>query len=65
MFKNYENREACPEFFINFDYYCNLNCAFFGFQQNGNLVDDIRLDKVENNCRLSGNLYSNYFKYVF
>ena len=60
--KNFENREAIPELFSNFDYYCNLNCAFLGIQENGTLVDDLRTN-FEND--IMGNLYSTYLKYVY
>jgi hypothetical protein len=57
--KYQENRESIPELFSNFDYYCNLNCAFLGFQGNGNLVDDLKTN-FENNIK--NNLYSSYLK---
>ena len=60
--KNFENREAIPELFSNFDYYCNLNCAFLGIQENGTLVDDLRTN-FEND--IMDNLYSTYLKYVY
>ena len=62
LFDNIENREACPQFFTNFDYYCNLNCAFFGNQHDDSLVDDCRVDKGKD---ISGNLFSIYFKYNY
>ena len=62
LYENVENREACPQFFTNFDYYCNLNCDLYGIQHNDFLVDDFRVGK-END--ISGNLYSIYFKYVY
>ena len=60
--KYQENRESIPELFSNFDYYCNLNCAFLGFQGNGNLVDDLKTN-IQNNIK--NNLYSSYLKYVY
>ena len=60
--KNLENRESIPELFSCFDYYCNLNCAFFGFQGNGELVDDLRTNIKDD---VMNNLYSSYFKYVY
>ena len=45
LYENVENREACPQFFTNFDYYCNLNCDLFGFQHNNYLVNDFRVGK--------------------
>ena len=65
MYITLENRESCPEFFAKFDFYCNLNCSFNGFQHNNLLVDDVMVDKINNTFNLSGNLYSIYFKYVY
>ena len=62
LYENVENREACPQFFTNFDYYCNLNCDLFGIQHNNYLVDDFRVGKGNNIC---GNLFPIYFKYVY
>ena len=62
LYENVENREACPQFFTNFDYYCNLNCDLFGFQHNNYLVDDFRVGKKND---ISGNLFPIYFKYVY
>ena len=62
LYENIENREPCPEFFSRFDFYCNLNCAFFGLQHNGDLVDDLR---VNQGTDISGNLYPIYFKYEY
>ena len=58
---NFENREACPEFFSNFDFFSNLNCAFLGFQSNLDIVDDFTTDNNE----ITGNLFSFYFKYIY
>ena len=62
LYESIENREPCPQFFTNFDYYCNLNCAFLGFQHNDSLVDDFRINKGND---ISGNLFSTYFKYLY
>ena len=63
LFENTENREACPDFFSRFDFYCNLNCSFFGFQEDtSSLVDDLRINK---GLDISGNLYTTYFKYEY
>ena len=62
LYENQENRESVPEFFSRFDFYCNLNCAFLGIQNNGALVDDLRVNK---GLDISGNLYSIYFKYEY
>ena len=63
LLENNENRESCPEFFSRFDFYCNLNCAFFGIQEEKKaLVDDLRIHK---GLDISGNLYSTYFKYEY
>ena len=62
LYNNSDNREICPEFFSMFDFYCNLNCSFLGIQDNGSLVDDLR---VENGANISGSLFSTYFKYTY
>ena len=63
LYENNENRESCPEFFSRFDFYCNLNCVYFGIQEeNKALVDDL---KIHNGVNISGNLYSTYFKYEY
>ena len=63
LFGNTENREACPDFFSRFDFYCNLNCSFFGYQEEtSSLVDDLRINK---GLDISGNLYTTYFKYEY
>ena len=62
LYENVENRESCPQFFTNFDYYSNLNCTFLGLQHNDSLVDDLR---VGNGDDIHGNLYSIYLYYVY
>ena len=62
LYGNIDNREAIPQFFSNFDYYCNLNCVSFGFDSNNYLIDDFRVDKGND---ISGNLCSIYVKYVY
>ena len=37
----YDNRELIPEYFSKVDYFININCVFFGFKKNKELVDDI------------------------
>ena len=58
---NSENREACPEFFTNFDFFSNLTCSFLGIQSSKELVDDITID----NIKMQGNYFSIYLKYVY
>ena len=65
LYENIENREACPEFFSRFDFYCNLNCAFLGFQHNGAVVDDLRVTRDKDLYDMRGNLYTYYFKYEY
>ena len=62
LYDNLENREIIPDFFCHFDFYSNLNCAFFGIQQNGALVDDLR---VESKYAHYENLYPIYLKYTY
>ena len=38
---NNDNREIIPEIFTSFDYFCNLNCCFFGKKNKENIVDDL------------------------
>ena len=45
---NSDNRELIPDFFSYFDYFCNLNCCFFGKKPNDDyIVDDINLKKID------------------
>ena len=60
--QNFENREACPEFFSSFDFYSNLNCIFLGIQDDHTFVDDLRVDK---SLIIKSNIYPTYFKYVY
>ena len=62
LYGNIINREVCPEFFTNFDFYCNLNCSFLGYQHNNNIVDDFRVNERND---ITGNLYSYYLKYNY
>ena len=43
---NNDNREIIPEFFASFDYFCNLNCCFFGKNSRG-IVDDLIISYYE------------------
>jgi hypothetical protein len=58
----FENREALPEIFSCFDFYCNLNCVFMGIQDNGAFVDDFKsnidMDIITNFCSV-------YCKYIY
>ena len=36
-----DNRELIPDIYCYIDYFCNLNCSFFGIRANLNLVDDL------------------------
>ena len=47
MNSGYDNRELIPELFSKLDCFINVNCGFFGYKKNGELVDDIILN--ENN----------------
>ena len=35
-----DNREMIPDFFCYFDYFCNLNCCFYGTKVNNQSIDD-------------------------
>ena len=38
--ENDDNRELIPDFFCYVDFYCNFNCSFFKFRQDGGIIDD-------------------------
>ena len=58
----FENREALPEIFSCFDFYCNLNCIFLGIQGDGTLVDDFKPNK---RLDIITNFGSIYCKYIY
>ena len=37
---NNDNRELIPDIFCYIDYFCNLNCCYYGMRSDGELVDD-------------------------
>ena len=47
-----DNREMIPDFFCYYDFFCNLNCCFYGVKANKELIDDFKLLSKEssNNC---------------
>jgi len=43
-----DNRELIPDLFCYVDYFCNVNCAFFGLRSNDILVDDFSISEIFN-----------------
>ena len=64
LFVSNDNREIIPDFFCYFDYYCNLNCCFYGLRTGNDIpfIDDFQinsdLSKYNNNI-------SSYVKSIF
>ena len=56
---NNDNRELIPEIFTSFDYFCNLNCCFFGKKNNGDIVDDLIISDNESRT------ISSYVNFIF
>ena len=40
IYSGIDNREIIPDFFCYFDYFCNLNCCYYGTCSDGELVYD-------------------------
>ena len=62
---NNDNREIIPDFFCYFDYFCNLNCCFYGYRTNkvvSEVIDDFALN---NNLSSHNNNISSYVKSIF
>ena len=38
-----DNREMIPDFFCYFDFFCNLNCCFYGNRANKQYIDDFKI----------------------
>ena len=60
---NSDNREMIPDFFCYFDFYCNLNCCFFGIIDN-NIIDDCDIEKYEHTKEYK-NIVSVYANLLF
>ena len=43
IYSGSDNREIIPDFFCYFDYFCNLNCNYFGLS-NKNIIDDFDIE---------------------
>ena len=56
---NNDNREIIPEIFTTLDYFCNLNCCFFGKKNNGDIVDDLIISYKESPT------ISSYVNFIF
>ena len=58
----YDNRELVPEIYSKIDFFININCVFFGYKKNLDLVDDIasmwELDKGKKNNMMA--IYSEF-----
>ena len=59
-----DNREIIPDFFCYFDYYCNLNCCFYGLKSG---TEEVFIDDFKLNSDLSkyNNNNSSYVKSIF
>ena len=61
-----DNRELIPDLFCYIDYFCNVNCAFFGQRNKSILVDDFRISEEYNkDNEIYFNLISKYVKYLY
>ena len=58
-----DNREAIPDFYCYFDYFCNLNCCLYSIKKNFKFVDDFKL--YINDSYDSCNIISSYVNYLF
>ena len=62
-----DNRELIPDIYCYVDFFCNVNCAFFGMRANNDiLVDDFSIDenyRIENNKYT--NLISNFVEFLY
>ena len=59
MNSGYDNRELIPELFSKLDCFINVNCGFFGYKKNGELVDDIILLQVNNPIKVYNSITLN------
>ena len=57
-----DNREIIPDFFCYFDYYCNLNCYFYGIRTSNTFIDDFIL---KSNLSEYNNHISSYVESMF
>ena len=53
---NKDNRELIPDFFCYIDFYCNLNCFFFGIEKEKTIIDDINFEKYEQTKDFKNNI---------
>ena len=58
-----DNRELIPDFFCYCDYFCNLNCSYFGKRNGKEMIDDI---EIKNNSlsRYANNI-SSYIYFIY
>ena len=60
------NRELIPDLFCYIDYFCNLNCAFFGLRYGSESFDDFLLyENYDENKNKYYNNISHYVKYLY
>ena len=55
-------REIIPELFNHFEYFINLNCAFFGIKTDNKIVDDCLVDIF--NKKKENNPFYNYINFI-
>ena len=49
-----DNRELVPDIFCYIDYFCNLNCNFYGIKKsNLDIIDDFKMQKLLSNTNLT------------
>ena len=59
----YDNRELVPELYSKIDFFININCVFFGYKKNLDLVDDIA-SMWEINNKKKNNIIKIYSEFI-
>ena len=58
-----DNRELIPEFFSKIEYFLNLNCAFYGYRANKQIVNNVNINFIKkDNSQI---LISDYVHLIF
>jgi hypothetical protein len=62
-----DNRELIPDFFCYIDYFINLNCSFFGINNNKEIIDDfiITIPNQHKNIKNNINYVSNLIELLY
>ena len=58
-----DNREMIPDFFCYMDFFCNLNCCFFGIKINKRYIDDFKI--LNSDTSYYYNYVSNYVNSLY